>query len=273
MSPEKHVNIYEKPESLENELERLKHAEFSHPFYASAKMLEGVDLKDKNFVDIGAGTDSRLSKFVVERGAKYTAIDYNLGHLKSMKESVDQGDNIFFVRGDIKSLPLKNESAPLTHERFVLMHLPEKERSKAIEQILSATKDEALFLEYNWETLQSETHPSLVEEFKSVALEIMDKLKIESKMGKKLFTEVANSVKDFSEEFDITEARFERNGKFGKEILAMIKSLTELAEKVFKDEALKNKLINLGERINTELSELVMSPPDIIGVKAVRKNN
>ncbi|MFA6105307.1 MAG: class I SAM-dependent methyltransferase [Patescibacteria group bacterium] len=267
-------NIYETKIELKDELERLKNTDFTHPLYASAKTLESIDLADKKVLDVGSGPDQKMGSLVENRGGKYIALDYNASHLQTMKRSAEEKDlDIFFVRGDVKNLPIKEGSVDFAHERFVLMHLSPEDRKKAIKEIVATAKDTAFFLEYNWESLLSETHPEIINEFKKLAMEIMAKLKIQPYMGKLLETEVVTALSDTDEKYSTTNEIFERNGKFGKEISAMIKSLIEVADKLLKDNDLKNKLIILEQKILASTGEMEIIPPDINAVSVKKLSN
>jgi|GEM_PF-2500954 ubiquinone/menaquinone biosynthesis C-methylase UbiE len=267
MSGDKRPNIYESTTQIASEQERLKNKNFSHPHLVSTSLLEQTDLTNKKFLDIGSGADPELGKLVESKNGTYVAFDYNSALLQKLKTaSIAAEAGFSFVRGDAKKLPFKPDSVDIAHERFVLMHMQPADRAKVIANTIGAAKKEALFLEYDWTPIMSDTHPNLIEKFKQASLQLMSMIKIEPSMGEKLPNEIAEVIKNTGHDLQIEEKVFKRKGKFGKEILDMARMEAEVSEKMLKNKTLAEQFTNIANEIQTELDFIELVPADIHAV-------
>lgn len=99
-------------------------------------------------LDVGAGPNTSLFSYINSRAGVYTALDKNSDFLDKQKET-----GAITMKGDVRSLPFKDDSFDISHTRFVISHLG-LEKQKAVEEVLRVTKPQgkAIFMEYDWTT-------------------------------------------------------------------------------------------------------------------------
>ncbi|MBI4359707.1 MAG: class I SAM-dependent methyltransferase [Candidatus Jacksonbacteria bacterium] len=139
-------NIYERENqpTLDAEAERLKALEF--PVFVSEQLLG--DINGKTVLDIGAGTNTILQSWISEKGGKYIALDPVKQYAQEQR-----AEGVFSVVGKGEDLPFQNSSVDVAHTRFVLMHLDAERRAGVIQEARRVSKERALFLEYDWNTI------------------------------------------------------------------------------------------------------------------------
>ncbi len=140
------ANIYESEDSkLTQETERL--SSFDLPNQISIDAIGAMNLGEF-FLDVGAGPNISLFKYVSSRGGIYTALDKNDEFLE--KQRLWGADT---VKGDVRALPFDSDSFDIVHARFVIAHLG-NDKQKGIKSILRVVKSggRALFIDFDWAT-------------------------------------------------------------------------------------------------------------------------
>ena len=119
------------------EIERLKN--FAYPNQVSAQILGNMDISGKIVADIGSGPNPELGEFILSKKGRYVPVDLRPEMLEELKESLESGEDFYGVIADVKQLPFANSSVDIAHQRFVLMHLSEEGRLKAINELSRIT--------------------------------------------------------------------------------------------------------------------------------------
>lgn len=128
-----------------SELSEEESEMFEKMIYPSVVSGMALEYVDGTIVDAGAGPSARLGKWVEESGGTYLGLDI---HHKSLAKL--GAFNLSIVAGDICAMPFTDRSVDTSHERFVLMHLPEVRRKQAIAEMIRIARCRALFIEYDW---------------------------------------------------------------------------------------------------------------------------
>jgi SAM-dependent methyltransferase len=136
-------NIYEANVKIDSEQTRLR--EFSWPYEVSIDLIGDI-IKDTLFLDIGAGSNTMLSEYIRAAGAKYIALDSNRGFLGLQARSGAET-----VAGDLRQLPIDDNSFDVCHARFVLAHLGKDKAKGAKEAIRVVNRPgQVIFMDYDW---------------------------------------------------------------------------------------------------------------------------
>lgn len=151
-------NIYEAGQGLQEEKERL--ANFDLPTQVSAETI-GTIAAGARVLDIGAGPNTNLFRYVQAQGGIYVALDKNGDFLQQQERA---GAEV--VNADIRELPFNDGEFDITHARFVISHLGD-DKQKAIRETLRLTKPggKAIFLDYDWTTAHGSKAFEAVKDF------------------------------------------------------------------------------------------------------------
>ena len=142
----KPANIYESDETkLNQEAERL--SSFDLPNQVSINAIGEIRAETK-FLDVGAGSNTVLGKYVSEHNGIYTALDKNQSFL-----DIQKAKGVITIHGDAREMPLSTNSFDISHVRFVIAHLGQ-DKENAIQETLRVTKQggSAIFLDFDWTT-------------------------------------------------------------------------------------------------------------------------
>ncbi len=167
-------NIYE-AEVPSAELRRLQVLEY--PLSVSKSLLPH-EIAWRTVLDVGAGPNTLFGHYISRRNGLYTAVDVNPLWLEKHKEL-----GFETLVASVTQLPLAARAVDIGHVRFVLMHLSESDRLRAVREVLRVSGSSAIFIEYDWMHMGG---PSVVEDFKGTALEFFAFMGIEPYMGGKL---------------------------------------------------------------------------------------
>jgi ubiquinone/menaquinone biosynthesis C-methylase UbiE len=213
------------------ELERLRTIEY--PSYVSEVLLNDIELREKRLLDVGAGTNASLGKYVTERHGSYVPLDVRDDMLRQLHEDLG-GASFLGVRGSVEQLPFAHASVDVVHQRFVLMNLRPEARGAAVQEILRVAKEKALFLEYDWGTLASDTSPDVVGRFRELALRFFERTYTDACFGGKLEDVLrANGAAD---ELAIRHFRREESEENVPELIQNCCSFAAGAKNMLKDE-------------------------------------
>ncbi len=138
------ANIYESEEgNFVQETERL--SSFDLPTQLSIRAI-GHLKAGNTLLDIGAGPNTDLFRYVTSQGGKYTAVDRREAFLHQQQLA-----GAVTVKADVRHLPIDDESFDTTHARFVISHLG-KDKLDAIKEVLRVTKPHgrAILMDYDW---------------------------------------------------------------------------------------------------------------------------
>lgn len=174
-------NLYE-AEVPEAESKRLH--DIAYPLSISKGLLP-QDIAFRHVLDVGAGPNTLLGHYISGQRGLYTAVDVNPKWLEKHREL-----GFETIEASAAELPLEARSVDVVHVRFVLMHLSESDRLRAVREALRVSGSSAIFIEYDWMEMGGS---AVVEDFKSTALEFFSRMKIEPYMGSKL-RELVGSV-------------------------------------------------------------------------------
>ena len=250
-------NIYEKGEAESEEKERLKTLDY--PNFASEELI-GENLRGKVVLDLGAGPNAELGKFVRERGVEYIAYDISEAFLKAQRN-----EGAPAVRGDVRILPFKDKSVDIAHMRFVLMHLSSEDRERAIQETTRITKERELFVEYDWNAVQGN---ETIQHFLKLQTALTPKKGINIFMGQTLKEEVERATGTES----LKEKRFQEGpGNYAKE-WAMLGKTTQKVFGNIPDKALVHELGNVTHKLEEEAQKENPDPsvrPDIVAVEVI----
>lgn len=98
------------------------------------------DIKDKNILDIGAGT-GRLTNILVQKGAKVTALDISKEILEVLHR---KNPLVKTVVGEAENLPFKDKSFDVIISAFLIVHL--KDLTIFFNEVYRVLKDNGYFL-------------------------------------------------------------------------------------------------------------------------------
>lgn len=247
------------------EIERLK--KIDYPNFASIELIDGIDLKDKKFLDVGAGSNSNLGEFVKKNGGNYIALDLRMEMLKNIEKQFEQNNlNFYGIQASVKDLPFSEESIDFIHQRFVLMHLSVEDQKKAVEEILRVSKNESFLLEYDWGVLSSKENEDILGEFRELSFQLMDKFKIDTFVGNKL----KNILDEVGQNSTISIKRFSREeADYTNELIDLCAISIQMSRNILKDEYLAEKFDKLRDKLNNNYIKFI--PPDIVSA-VIRKN-
>lgn len=102
-----------------------------------------ADIKDKNVLDVGAGT-GRLSVLLAKNGAKVTALDLSPKMLELVKR---KNAKIEIVVGEAENLPFKKETFDIVTAAFLIVHL--KDPTRFFDEVYQVLKDGGIFVVTN----------------------------------------------------------------------------------------------------------------------------
>ncbi|HEY1646269.1 MAG TPA: methyltransferase domain-containing protein [Candidatus Saccharimonadales bacterium] len=154
------ANIYEKAgdSRLNEEAKRLENLDL--PYGVSVEFIGDIPAGTK-LLDIGAGPNTSINKYVKSKSGDYTALDKKDSFLESQKLA---GANT--VKGDIRHLPFDNDTFDITHTRFVISHLGD-DKQQAVREAIRVTKSggRAIFMDYDWTTAHGSVTFEKVKDF------------------------------------------------------------------------------------------------------------
>ncbi|MEM2984668.1 MAG: methyltransferase domain-containing protein [Candidatus Jordarchaeaceae archaeon] len=148
-------------------------------------ILEIGDPQNTMVIDVEAGPNTNLGKYVQSKGGKYVALDINSDFLKRREE---EGNSEFPVLADARSLPFASGprdevSKILAHVRFLLMNLPDDtDKERVIEEAFRvAGKDgTCLFIDYDWSSFKG---GKVMEEFGKLCKEVLQRMGVNIYFG------------------------------------------------------------------------------------------
>lgn len=250
-------NIYEEGEVNEEEKERLQALDY--PNFVSESII-GENLEGKIVLDVGAGPNTELGKFVRKHGGEYLAFDISEAFLESQKR-----ENSNAVRGNAKELPFRDSSVDIAHERFVLMHLSPEDRKKVIEELFRISKNKTIFAEYDWSVAGGS---EAVNKFIEIQKSLTPKIGVDILMGGK----VREEVEDCLGEDGVEAKRFQRGpGDYSKEWAMLGKTTQKLFDNLIdKDQAAE--IQHVIQELDHEVGQGKPSVrPDIVTVELMRR--
>ena len=103
---------------------------------------EFLETEGKLVLDAGSGVDERYSTAFVSRGLKAIRLDISIENLNSARKNSD-GNNVYFLTGDVNHIPLGNESVDIVFMCEVLEHLNTPEQ--AVKEAFRVLKKGGLF--------------------------------------------------------------------------------------------------------------------------------
>ena len=258
MSSKENQNVYESGRIPDIEKERLQ--KFSYPVLVSEELL-GETLGGKTILDIGAGANTELGKWIGEHNGKYIALDVHEPFLKEQ-----QGAGSSAIQGSADKLPFSPNSVDITHTRFVLLHLSPEARDKAIKEAINAAKERSLFLEFDYSSFEG---GPLVNQFRDLAIKMMAGRQ-DPYMGKKLKEEVERVVSGTVQV--INERRFRREkGHYYNDLIPLARVFERVSEKINPEMALEFKklIVDLEKEAEKDNPEGFI-PPDIVSVEVIK---
>jgi ubiquinone/menaquinone biosynthesis C-methylase UbiE len=111
--------------------------------------LETKDLPDilsgKIVLELGVGNGKTLRSIIKQKPLAVTAIDFSKKAI-SISEKEFSGSNVKLLVADVKKLPFNNSEFDIVICYFVLNNLKEKERIKAVSEILRVLKNKGVLL-------------------------------------------------------------------------------------------------------------------------------
>jgi ubiquinone/menaquinone biosynthesis C-methylase UbiE len=103
---------------------------------------EFSETEGKLVLDAGSGADESYSTAFVSRGLKAIRLDISIENLNSARKNSD-GNNVYFLTGDVNHIPLGNESVDIVFMCEVLEHLNIPEQ--AVKEAFRVLKKGGLF--------------------------------------------------------------------------------------------------------------------------------
>lgn len=255
---EERKNIYEAGDVTPEERKRLQ--EFGYPFLVSRELI-GADVKDKAILDVGAGANTALQKWIAERGGRYIAFDIGEQYLKDQ-----QAEGASAVRGTAEHLPFKEGSVDIVHARFLLTHLSEAQRTDAIRDAIRAARERALFLEFDWSSFRG---GAAANGLRDLALKVMlprSDPYIGGKLGKLIAEATPDEIPRMSE-----ERKSRDPGNYYGELQGLFESLKGIIERV--RPGLLSEAGAVEKAIKEEMAREEpepFTPPDIVTVEVRR---
>jgi hypothetical protein len=160
---EKLNNLYTSELPTREEQHRLKEWN-DYPLIASIEAME-KSLQGKVVLDLGAGPNTSLGRWVTSNGGRYIAFDIQTISLADQAASGHAA-----LQGDILNSPFKPYSVDITHARLVLMHLAQTSLGQVVRESVRTAKLRAIFIEPNWRTFSGSTS---VNRFRDFALKVL----------------------------------------------------------------------------------------------------
>ena len=239
------------------EAERNRLATFSYPNQVSCKVLDTLEFS--SCIDAGAGTGTSLAEYIIGRGASYTAFDFKPEIVAQMNDGL-RAKNLSAraVEANILDIPATVGHADVVHERFVLMHLSQADRSKAFANLLDIADRNLLLLEYNWRTMRSSHHSTTLKLFEEGAYAFMELLHIDPYAGEAMRGLVHDTLPHGQYEFG-RDLRTE--GNYTSELIALCEVQSVVARRMGRLD-LAEKSANLKAMLSDSPIEFV--PPEVV---------
>ncbi len=177
------MNIYTGKKQFDLEDERLR--SFAYPCKVSCHLLHSLIRAEATICDLGCGPSVELERYASEHGVVYFPLDLRKSALISKAATKMRA-----VHASVESLPFERRSMTISHMRFVLMHLPESSRYRAIKEALRITRECCIFLEYDWSSIDG---PKPIRDFRAFAFDVLGK-HMDLLYGSKLAVEVQSCV-------------------------------------------------------------------------------
>ena len=124
-------------------------------------------MRDKKVLDVGAGSNPELSRFVEEHGGMYVAADYRQEALDAMRR---ENPGARALVADAAVLPFAERSFDIAHSRFTLLHLSPEDQAKALKNMYGALVPGGAMhiVEFDFSTIRNDPD-SLVRELSAIA--------------------------------------------------------------------------------------------------------
>lgn len=169
-----------------------------YPNEFSLRLLNDYGLDGATVLDCGCGDNAELGKQILGAGARLLFSDIDPGSVATLTEAFKQAGFANFV-GQVADttvdLQLSGKSIDVTHERFVLMHLPADKQEDAIREQLRVTMKRALFLEYDYRSFHSVSCPDQLALFMEPFDQTMAVLQVDRHLGEHLLETVQSVAK------------------------------------------------------------------------------
>lgn len=254
--------MYSSDRYPESEMDRLKR--FGYPNERTMKVLDGIALEDTSFLDVGSGPNPALGDYIRRRGADYVPLDLNReALLQVIKGSDNMPGGILPIQGNVLQLPFKDASIDTVFQRFVLMHMPPPRQKIALEELQRVAKKRVISAEYDWSTFDSTEHKEPLEEFKTLAYDLIKRVGGDPTAAEQL----PSLAEKIAPEKGISTQRFSREeGDYSNELVMLARSSAQTARRHPKvmNNALAEQFDRLGERF--KLEPIQFTPPDIVFV-------
>lgn len=160
---ERPINPYQEREeawTLE-EVERLKDMD---QWLAAVSLSAIGELDNRTILDIGAGSGTTTEDLIRDNGGKYIALDTNPDYLKE-RESHPRNT----IAANAEELPFADYSIDITHSRALTAWLGES-RGQAIREQLRITQERAVFMNFDWSSVQGDLPVQRLRAFMSIIL-------------------------------------------------------------------------------------------------------
>lgn len=254
-------NIYATSKFSKEETSRLE--KFSYPFKVSTEVI-GTKIAGKTIVDLGAGSNTQLAKWIPEQKGKYIAVD--IVPLYLIKQSQIPSTRI--VKGDITNLQINKLTADISHTRFVLGHLIDiRKRSKAIKNAINVAKERAIFLEFDWAPMLNDPRlTGIAKHFVTLSQDCFPQMPFDPLYGQRLPNEIDEIAK--GQGYEVKKRRFKRpRGNYEEELISLADSLAGMMENRH-SAALAKALTSLSTELKNSkdirIANLEFTPADIV---------
>lgn len=228
----------------------------AHVSYAVLQYIEGT------FLDVGVGPSAQLGKWVEESGSSYTGLDIQHCSLKRLKAR-----GLATIGGDVCSLPFPDRSVNITHERFMLMHLSDERRAKAITEMVRVARSRAVFIEYDW---RSFVGGPLVNDFRDFMLRAFPQ-HVKTRLGGRLSWEIQYAF-DGAFLYNLRHHKFSRPpGMYWSELVLLSRAFHGAMERLGTPFVLEaERFMKKVEAEAKKQTPEIFTPPDIVAVEAIK---
>ncbi len=263
-----------------SEVRRLENLEW--PNEVSKSILEALHagIPITSLLDAGAGPGTQMAELCYKLDIEYRAFDngkmstpvgdvYMADILK--RNLWDKGLLGSSVVADVltvgldsfgdRNYDLRDNSLPdIVHMRFVLMHLPACEWAMAIMNMLMLAQKRLILMEYDWRTVKSSSHPTLIEESVKTFERFAKLVNLNLYAGRNL----TNEANGFG--YPVTECVYSRaEGHYAQELASKLPTGIETARKIGEID-LANELQNIMDTILGYGNGLTLVPAEIHAV-------
>lgn len=168
-----------------------------YPNTFSMRLLRSCGTLANRFVlDVGAGDNPEFGVDIRSEGAMFEFVDKNQDSLKLLGSALeDRGFMCSGAYADVTAgIDMKDSNVDLAHMRFVLMHITPNQQRRAIAEVLRVTAGNAVFVEYDYTSIYSQTHQDRLEAFMEPFYELASVFQLDITVGERLLNVVQDAA-------------------------------------------------------------------------------